>query len=334
MPHATGTGADLVRRRAQLRAEHALLRQQLLVLRRSVKRPDVRPADRALLVLLAGRVRAWRAALLLIRPATLLRGHRAGFQARWRRRSHPGPPRPALPAATVALLRRLAAEHPRWGAERIRGALGTLGVRVAKRTMQTSLRCAGTPRPRGPAWSTFLHDHAATIWACDCLPVTDLACRPLCACFVIALGTRRVVQVGVTHHPTDARVARQRRAATPFDQCPRFLSRDNDRKYGAACAHVAAGSGIRILRTPHRAPRANAVCARFLRSVRRACLDQVLVRGERHLRRVLRVDVASCNRARPHQGLGQATPEPPAEETRSRTGRLVAVPVLGDLHHT
>jgi len=161
MTHATGTGADLVRSRAQLLAEHALLRQQLLVLRRRVKRPDVRPADRALLVLLAGRVRAWREALLLIQPETLLRWHRAGFPALWRRRSHPGPGRPPLPAETVALIRRLAAEHPRWGAARIRGELGKLGVRVAKRTMQTSRRCAGTPRPRGQAWSTFLRvaDH-------------------------------------------------------------------------------------------------------------------------------------------------------------------------------
>ncbi len=220
------------------------------------------------------------------------------------------------------------------GAELIRGALGTLGVRVAKRTMQTSLRCAGTPRPRGLAWSTFLRNHAATIRACDFLPVTDLACRPLCACFVIALGTRRVVQVGVTRHPTDARVARQRRAVTPFDQRPRFLIRDNERTNGAACAPIAAGCGIRIPRTPHRAPRAHAVCARFLGSVRRACLDQALVLGARHLRRVRREDVASCNRDRPHQGLGQAPPEPPAEETRSRTGRLVAVPVRGGLHHT
>jgi len=137
LPHATGIGADLVRGRAQLLAEHALLRQRLLVLRRSVKRPDVRPADRALLVLLAGRVRAWRAALLLIQPETLLRRHRAWFRARWRRRSHPGPDRPPLPAETVALIRRLAAEHPRRGAARSRSALGKLGVRVAQRTSQT-----------------------------------------------------------------------------------------------------------------------------------------------------------------------------------------------------
>jgi len=194
--HVAGTGGDLLRSRAQLLAENALLRQQLLVLRRGVARPAVTGADRALLVLLAGHVRAWRHALILVQPETLLRWHRAGFRALWRRKSHPGPGRPPLAAATVALIRRMAAENPLWGAERLRGALGKLGVRVAKRTIQTSLRCAGTPRPRGQAWSTFLRNHAETIWACDFLPVTDLAFRPLFACFVIALGTRRVVHVG------------------------------------------------------------------------------------------------------------------------------------------
>ncbi len=121
---AQGTGADLRRSRAQLLAENALLRQQLLVLRRAGTRPALTPADRALLVVLAGRVRAWRQALLIVKPETLLGWHRAGRRALWRRKSRPGPGRPALPAETVALIRRLAAENPLWGAERIRGELG------------------------------------------------------------------------------------------------------------------------------------------------------------------------------------------------------------------
>src|ERR687886_1298009 len=118
-----GTGADLLRSRAQLLAENALLRQQLLVLRRSVKRPVLTRTDRALLVLLAGRVRAWRQALLIVQPDTLLRWHRAGFRALWRRQSRPGPGRPPLAAGTVDLILQMAAENPLWGAERIRGEL-------------------------------------------------------------------------------------------------------------------------------------------------------------------------------------------------------------------
>jgi putative transposase len=324
----------VVRSRAQLLAENALLRQQLLVLRRSVKRPAVTWADRALLVLLAGRVRAWRQALLLVQPATLLRWHRAGFRSCWRRKSRPGPGRPPLDTETVALIRRLAADNPRWGAERIRGALGKLGLRVAKRTIQTSLRGATAPRPRGQTWAAFLRNHATEVWACDFLPVTDVFFRPLFAFFIIELATRRVVHVGATRHPTDAWVAQQLRGATPFDRHPQYLIRDNDGTFGATFASVAAASGLTILRTPSRAPRANATCERFLGSVRRECLDHVLVLGARHLARVLREDVAYCNRARPHQGLGQALPEPPAGESGRHTGPIRAVPILGGLHHT
>ncbi len=332
--HLAGTGTDLARTRGQLLAENALLRQQLLVLRRGVTRPTVASANRILLVLLAVRIRAWRQALLLVRPETLLRWHRAGFRSCWRRKSRPGPGRPPLSAATVALIQRLAADHPRWGTERIRGELGKLGIRAAKRTIQTPLPRPRDPRPRGQTGAAFRRNHAHEARACDFLPVTDALFRPLCACFVIALDSRRVVHVGVTRHPTDAWVARQLREATPFDQRPHSLIRDNDGKFGAAFARIAAASGIAILHTPHRAPRANAVCERFLGSVRRACLDQLFILGERHLARTLREYSAYFNRARPHQGLGQALPEALPAGTRRREGPVRAVPVLGGLHHT
>jgi len=332
--HATGTGADVVRRRASLLAENALLRQQLLVPRRRVKRPVVTAADRAPLVVLAGRVRAWRQALLLVQPETLLRWHRAGFRSCWRGQARPGPGRPPLPAETIAPIRRLAAEHPRWGAERSRGALGKLGVRVAQRTSQTYRRGHRAPRPRGQTWATFLRNHVPDSWACDFLPVTDRLFRPLCACFVVELATRRVVHVGATRQPTDTGVAQQRREATPFGQRPRSLIRDHDGTCGPACARVAAARGITLLRTPPRTPQAHAVCARFLGRVRRACLDHVLVRGERQLSRVLREYVASCNRARPHQGLGQGRPASPPEELARHADPISVLPVLGGVHHT
>ena len=128
------------------------------------------------------------------------------------------------------------------------------------------------------------------------------------AFFLVALGSRRVVHVGVTRRPTDAWVAQQLREATPFGQRPRHRIRDNDRKYGPVFARVAAGSGIDVLRMPVRAPRANATCERFLGSVRRECLDHVLALGEGCLRRILREYATYFNTARPHQGLGQAVP--------------------------
>ena len=172
------------------------------------------------------------------------------------------------------------------------------------------------------------------VWARAFLPVTDGLFRPLFAFFVVELATRRVVHVGATRHSTDAWVAQQLREATPCDRHPRYLIRDNDGTFGAAYARVAAASWIEVPRAPHRAPRANAVCARRLGSARRECLGHLLILGERQLPRVLREYVAYFNHTRPHQGIGQAIPEgSPPERPASVGGRVVAIPVLGGLHH-
>jgi putative transposase len=333
---AVGALADLVRGRPALIAENAFLRQQLLVLRRSVKRPRCTPTDRALLVLLASRLRAWHQALLIVQPETVLRWHRHGLRRFWRRKSRPrSAPQPQVAAETIALIREMAAANRLWGAERIRGELLKLDIRVAKTTVQRHMREARPPRHTGQTWATFLRNHASEVWACDFLPVTDLLFRPLYAFFVVALDSRRVVHVGVTRHPTDAWVAQQLREATPFGQHPRYLIRDNDSKYGPTFARVEAATGITELRTAYRAPRQNAPCERFLGSVRRECTDQLLILGEAHLRRVLREYAAYYNRDRPHQGRHQHVPDAPAGTTpRSWQGGSVhSVSILGGLHH-
>jgi len=332
-----GALADLVRGRPALVAENALLRQQLLILRRSAKRPRCTPTDRALLVLLAGRIRAWQHALLIVQPDTLLRWHRELFRRHWRQKSRAVQQarRAKAPAETIALIRELAAANRLWGAERIRGELLKVGIRVAKTTVQRHMRGARPPHRAGQPWAMFLRNHASEAWACDFLPVTDLLFRPLHAFFVIAHGSRRVIHVGVTRHPTDAWVAQQLREATPFGERPRYLVRDRDCKYGPAFARVAAASGITELRTADRAPRQNATCERFLGSVRRECLDHVVVLGEAHLRRVLREYVAYFNQDRPHQGIGQHIPGDAAASPAHAggAGNVRAFPVLGGLHH-
>ncbi len=259
-PFVGSMAGDLTRTKAAVVAENALLRHQLVVLGRQVKRPVLTPADRLRLILLARLARGWRAALLIVQPEILLRWHRHGFRLVRRARSRGTSQRPQVSAETVAAIRRLAAENRLWGAERIRGALRKLGIRVGKRTVQRHMRAARPPRRRGDGqtWASFLRNHAPETWACDFLPVVDRGFRSLCAFVVVALGSRRVVHVGVTRHPADACVAQQLREATPFAQRPRYLIRDNDGKYGAAFARVAAGSRITVLRTPIRAPRANA----------------------------------------------------------------------------
>jgi len=285
-PLAVGTLTDLVRSKLALLVENTLLRHQLAILRRGVRRPRCTPADRALLVLLASRVRTWRSVLLIVQPDTLLRWHRRLFRGYWRRKSRTPVParRPPLAPETIALIKEMAGANRLWGAERIRGELLKLDIRVAKSTIQKYLREVRPLRPAGQPWSTFLQNHAGETWACDFLPVTDVFFRPVYAFFVIALGTRRVIHVGVTRRPPDAWVAQQLREATPYGEHPRYLVRDNDSKFGRAFAQVAAVSGITALRTAYRAPRQNATCERFLGSIRRECLDHVLVLGEGHLR--------------------------------------------------
>jgi putative transposase len=246
-----GTLADMSRGKSELLVENALLRQQLVILRRQIKRPVCRKTDRFLLVLLARMVRAWKEVLFIVQPETLLRWHRELFHVFWKHKStHLR--RPRLSAKTINLIKEMATNNRLWGAERIRGELLKLDIRVSKRTIQKYMRQVRPIRARGQNWKTFLRNHATEMWACDFLHVPDLFFRPLFAFFIIELKSRKVIHVNVTRSPTDSWVAQQLREATPYGQSPRYLIRDNDRKFGPNFARVAASSGISVLRTPYR----------------------------------------------------------------------------------
>jgi putative transposase len=178
-------------------------------------------------------------------------------------------------------------------------------------------------------------NHAAEVWACDFLQVTDLFFRPLFAFFVVELKSRKVIHVGVTRCPTDAWVAQQLREATPYGQVPKYLICDHDSKFGSCFRRVAKTSGIKLLKTPVQAPRANAICERLLRSVRQECLDHLLIFQEKQLQRVLNEYAVYFNRARPPQGIGQQIPEPSRSALSSQDAgnKVIAFPVMGGLHH-
>jgi putative transposase len=333
LPLATLT--DLGRSKSELVAENALLRHQLIILRRQVKRPVCTKRDRILLVLLARLVHTWQQALVIVQPDTLLRWHRELFRWYWKRKSKAPAHKPKVAEETITLIRQMAQDNRLWGAERIRGELLKLGLHVCKHTIQKYMRGVRTQQPQGQKWSTFLLTHADQIWVCDFLQVTDLFFRPLFAFFVIELRSRKVVHVDVTRSPTDSWVAQHLREATPYGQAPKYLLRDNDSKFGPSFARVARTSGIKLLKTPYHAPRANAICERFMRSVRQECLDHLLIIQERQLQRVLKAYVASFNQSRPHQGIGQLIPEhhrsvPCAQDAGNK---VIAHPVLGGLHH-
>jgi hypothetical protein len=210
-----GLIADLTRSRAELLAENAFLRQQLIVASRGVKRPGFRRYERGLLVLFARVLPRWRDALLLVKPETVLRWHRAGFRLFWCRKSRSaGSPEPRLAPDVIALIKRMAAGNHLWGAERIRGELLKLGIRVAKRTVQRYMRGARPRSPhRGQTWATFLRNH--TVWACDFLQAYDLWFRPIFAFFIIDVNAKCVLHAAVTRAPTRAWTAQQLRKAGP-----------------------------------------------------------------------------------------------------------------------
>jgi transposase InsO family protein len=223
----------------------------------------------------------------------------------------------------------MARDNPRWGSERIRGELLKLGIAVSKRSVQR-YRGRGPARPPSQTWRTFLQNHAGTSWAADLLTVQTLTFKVLYVLVFIAHGRRDLVHVNVTAHPTAAWVWRQLVEATAWGRRPRFLLRDRDAVYGCDFAQRAAALGIETLLSPVRAPRANAVAERVIGTLRRECLDHVIVLSERHLRTVLSEFLRYYNGDRPHRTLQLQTPLP---HVVTATGPIRARPVLGGLHH-
>jgi len=233
----------------------------------------------------------------------------------------------------------MAINNRTWRAKRIQGELLKLGIQINKGTVKKYMRRARRGLPpvnHGQTWATFIKNHAGDIWACDIVQTYDMFFRTVFVFFIIELGSRRVVHYGVTRAPSDFWVAQQVREATPYDEKPCFLIRDNDSKYGACFTRVTEDRQIEVLRTPVRAPKANAICERFIGSVRRECLDHMLIVSERHLHWIIGDYVAYFNRARPHQGLKQRIPDPADDVTPEQMeglSRIIGYPVLGGLHH-
>ena len=220
------------------------------------------------------------------------------------------------------------------GAERIRGELLKLGISVSKQTVQRYRGLRPPPGQSRQSWSTFLKTHAKDIGACDFVPVIDLVFRHLYIFFIIKLQSRRVVHFNVNRHPTQFWVAQQLWEATLESQKPKYIIRDNDAKFGSAFDTLAKQSGIEVLRTPIRAPKANGICERFIGSVRRECLDQLLIFGEHQLYRVIKAYTNYFNHSRPHQGIGQRVPgRSPLYTTQQTICKIISFPVLNGLHH-
>jgi transposase InsO family protein len=317
--------------RVDLRAENLMLRYQLDVLRRSIpKRVRMTKIDRLIFVWL---YRLWPAsigAIRIIHPKTLIRWHREGFRLYWRWKSRPRNGRPRVSAELRALIRQMSQQNPLWGAPRIHGELLKLGFDISEATVSRYL-------PRRPCdpdqrWKTFVANHRHCMASIDFLVVPTVTFKLLFILVVLNHRRRELVHLAVTPNPTAAWTAQQMREAFPWDDAPRYVIHDRHRTFGKAFRRRVQAMGITPVPTAPRSPWQNGHVERVIGSLRRECLDHIIVVNERHLRRVLGAYLAYYNRTRTHLALSKDAPVPRAMSPPT-DGNIIAIPQLGGLHH-
>jgi transposase InsO family protein len=315
--------------KSRLEAENAALRRQLIVLRRKAKgRVNLTNADRWFLV----RLYRWFPSILevvaIVRPETLVRWHRAGFRHYWRWKSRGRGGRPQVPAELRALIRQMSHENPLWGAPRIHGELLKLGFEVSQSSVAKYMVKRQGPPSQG--WCAFLRNHAPNIAAMDLFVVPTISFALLYAFVIVRLDRRALVWIGVTRHPTAEWIARQITEAFPWNEAPRYLIRDRDRIFGAIVTHRLRAMGIRDKPIAPASPWQNAFAEWLIGSIRRECVDHIIVLGEAHLRRTLRSYARYYNEIRTHRSLNK---DAPISRAVQRIGIVKSHAILGGLHH-
>ena len=315
--------------KSRLEAENAALRHQLIVLRRKVRgRAQLTNNDRWFFVQLYRWFPSILQVLTIIRPDTLVRWHHAGFRRYWRWKSRTRGGRPQIETELRALIRRMSVQNPLWGAPRIHGELLKLGFELAQSSVAKYMVKRRGPPSQG--WRTFLHNHAPDVAAMDLFVVPTIGFNLLYAFVIIRLDRRDLVWINVTTNPTAEWIAHQITEAFPWDEAPRYLVRDRDRIYGAIVTRRLRAMGIRDKPTASASPWQNGFAERLIGSIRRECLDHVIVFGEAHLRRVLKSYARYYNETRTHLALDK---DAPLSRAVKRAGRILCRPVLGGLHH-
>ena len=308
-----GLLALTVRPRRSIEAENLVLRRQLALFKeRGVKPRRIDAATRLSLAWLS-RLCDWRSCVIVVRPETIVRWHRAGWRLFWRYKSRPG--RPPIPLELRQLIRRMASENPLWGEERIANELLVkLGIRVSPRTVRKYMPERPPGHPRGDQrWSTFLKNHAKAILACDFFVAVTATFRMLYVFVVIEHSTRRLAHVNVTTNPSADWTLQQLREVVGNGGGHRYLIHDRDRIFAKHLDDSIRALGVEVLRSPVASPKANSLCERVIGTARRECLDWLIPMSEAHLRAILKCWVTHYNGGRPHSALGPGVPDPPRE---------------------
>jgi putative transposase len=321
----------LIVSRAELSLELLALRHQLVVLRRTVQRPQIQNRDRRFWIVVSRIWKDWQQALIIVKPETVIKWHRQGFKIywRWRSRTKPGG-RPKVGAEIRQLIRRISQDNPLWGVPRIQSELCLLGYELAESTVAKYR--VRSPEPPSQTWKTFLENHAREITSIDFFTVPTITFRIL-FCFVVLRHDRRqVVHFNVTAHPTAFWTGQQMVEAFPEDTAPCYLLRDQDKIYGADFIERVQAMGIKEVRTAPASPWQRAFVERLIGSIRRECLDHVIVLDQGHLRRILRSYFSYYHESRTHLSLKRNSPFPRQVEPPAK-GRVISVPQVGGLHH-
>src|SRR5580693_4291908 len=315
--------------KARLEAEIISLRHQLNALRQRVpSKPRLTAADRLLFVWLYRLFPSVLNAVTIVQPETVIRWHRTGFRLYWRWKSRTRGGRPKIPGEVRRLIREMSLANRLWGAPRIHGELLKLGIEVAQSTVAKYMARRG--RGRSQTWQTFLHNHTAGIAAMDFLVVPTIGFKLLFVLVILRHQRRRLISLTVTTNPTAEWIAHRITDAFPWNEAPDYLIRDRDASYGHAVTRRLAAMGIRDHPTAPRSPWQNGHAERLIGSIRRECLDHIVIFGEAHLRQVLKAYAGYYNHVRTHLVL---TRDAPLSRPVHRFGDIVARPILGGLHH-
>jgi transposase InsO family protein len=315
--------------KSRLGAENAALRREVIILRRKVRgRVHLTNGDRFFFVQLYRWFPSVLNIITIIRPETLVRWHRAGFRRYWRWKSRSLGGRPQVEADLRALIRRMSVDNPLWGAPRIHGELLKLGFEVAQSSVAKYM--VKRPGPPSQGWRTFLRNHAPDIAAMDLFVAPTLGFDLLYAFIIVRLARRDLVWINVTPHPTADWIARQITEAFPWNEAPRYLIRDRDRVYDAAAMRRLRAMGIRDKPIAPGSPWQNGFAERLIGSIRRECVDHIVVLGETHLRRILKSYARYYNETRTHRSLDK---DAPISRPVQRTGGIISHALLGGLHH-
>jgi transposase InsO family protein len=316
---------------SRLALENLALRHQLAVLKRQAHKPKLRPADRLLWVGLLRFWPRWRQALLLFQPQTVIAWQRLGFRLFWRWKSRVRGGRPSVDGDLIALIKRMWQANPTWGSPRIQAELAKLGIPISDSTIR---RYRLKPRRSSSAqtWKTFLHNHVKELVAIDFFTVPTATFRVLYVFLVLAHERRKVLHFNITEAPSALWTAQQMVEAFPYTTPPRYLLQDRDGIYAADFVRRVEGLGLKQKLIAPRSPWQNPVVERLIGSIRRECLDQVIILNGPHLRQILSDYLAYYHQHRPHRSLDQDCPvsrpvEPPDQ------GKIIELPLLGGLHH-